>query len=237
MSVTSTTLIPAGHERHFTSTQLLKDIVIGVSDGLTVPFALAAGLSGATDATHVVLAAGLAEVAAGAIAMGLGGYLAARTAVEHFAREQRREERETRDMPEAERAEVAQIFKSFGLLGEPLKIVVKAVTADRKRWVDFMMRFELGIEEPDPRQALRSAGTIAAAYCAGGLIPLAPYIITGDVRRGLGYSVLATVAALFGFGFVKGRLISDRPWRSALTTTAIGLAAAAAAYAVARLVA
>lgn len=231
-----TPLTPAAHERHFMATQMLKDIVIGMSDGLTVPFALAAGLSGATDATHLVVAAGLAEVAAGAIAMGLGGYLAARTAVDHYRREQRREERETREIPEAERAEVAQIFKSFGLTGEPLKTVVNAVTADRTRWVDFMMRFELGIEEPDPRQALRSAGTIAGSYCAGGLIPLTPYFITGDVKSGLAYSVLATVVALLVFGYFKGRLISERPWRSALTTTTIGLTAAAAAFAVARLV-
>jgi len=233
----TTALIPAAHERHFTSSQLLKDIVLGMSDGLTVPFALAAGLSGATDAHRLVVAAGLAEVAAGAIAMGLGGYMAARTAAEHFAREQRREERETREIPEAERAEVAQIFRGFGLVGEPLKTVVGAVTGDRKRWVDFMMRFELGIEEPDPRQALRSAGTIAGAYTAGGLIPLFPYILTGDVARGLVFSALATVSALLGFGYLKGRMISERPWRSAFLTAAIGIAAAGVAYAVAALVA
>src|SRR5271165_1255189 len=166
-------------EKHFTSSETVRDIVIGMSDGLTVPFALAAGLSGAVDSTALIITAGLAEVAAGAIAMGLGGYLAARTDAEHFASEQSREERETREVPEAEAAEVAQVFRGYGLPEDTVTAVVGAIRSDRKRWVDFMMKFDLGMEEPDPRRARNSALTIALAYIAGGLVPMAPYFFLG----------------------------------------------------------
>src|ERR1043166_9567604 len=156
-------------EKHFTATETMRDIVIGMSDGLTVPFALAAGLSGAVDSTSLIITAGLAEVAAGAIAMGLGGYLAARTDAEHFVGERTREERETRELPEIEAAEVAQVFRGYGLSEETVSAVVGAIRADRKRWVDFMIKFELGITEPDPTRARTSAFTIACSYVAGGL--------------------------------------------------------------------
>jgi VIT1/CCC1 family predicted Fe2+/Mn2+ transporter len=162
-------------EKHFTTSEAVRDIVIGMSDGLTVPFALAAGLSGAVEATAIIITAGLAEVAAGAIAMGLGGYLAARTDAEHFTSERAREERETKEMPETEAAEVADVFRSYGLNDDTVATVVNAIRADKRRWVDFMMRFELGLEEPDPRRARTSALTIALSYIAGGLVPLAPY--------------------------------------------------------------
>ena len=226
----------AGHEAHFESPTLLRDIILGMADGLTVPFALAAGLSGATGQAKLVVAGGSAEVAAGAIAMGLGGFLAARTAADHYAREKRREEDETEEMPEAERAEVAQIFRGYGLAGTALKQVVDAVTSDRKRWVDFMMRFELGIEEPERGQAWRSASTIALSYCGGGLIPLIPYILMEDAGDALRWSTGATAAALAVFGYVKGHFSAESPWRSAMQTTTIGLAAAGAAFYVARLV-
>ena len=156
-------------EKHFTASEVVRDIVIGMSDGLTVPFALAAGLSGAVEATGIIITAGLAEVAAGAIAMGLGGYLAARTDAEHFASERAREERETEEMPETEAAEVADVLRSYGLEDDKVTAVVNSIRADKRRWVDFMMRFELGLEEPDPKRAGRSAFTIAASYVAGGL--------------------------------------------------------------------
>ena len=169
-------------EKHFTASETVRDIVIGMSDGLTVPFALAAGLSGAVEATGIIITAGLAEVAAGAIAMGLGGYLAARTDAEHFASERAREERETQEMPEKEAAEVADILRSYGLERRHGGGVVNSIRADKKRWVDFMMRFELGLEEPDPKRARNSALTIALSYIAGGLVPLAPYFFFRSVH-------------------------------------------------------
>src|SRR5205823_3852404 len=153
--------------------ETVRDVVIGMSDGLTVPFALAAGLSGAVDSTGLIITAGLAEVAAGAIAMGLGGYLAARTDAEHFATERAREERETQEIPDAEAAEVAKVFRGYGLPEDTVTAAVDAIRSDRKRWVDFMMKFELGMEEPDPRRARNSALTIALSYVVGGLVPLA----------------------------------------------------------------
>ena len=164
-------------EKHFTASEVVRDIVIGMSDGLTVPFALAAGLSGAVDATSIVITAGLAEVAAGSIAMGLGGYLAARTDAEHYATERETEVRETVEMPKVEAEEVAVVFRSYGLPEETVATVVKAISSDQNRWVDFMMKFELGLEKPDPKRASRSALTIAGSYIAGGMIPLAPYFV------------------------------------------------------------
>jgi vacuolar iron transporter family protein len=202
-------------EKHFTASETVRDIVIGMSDGLTVPFALAAGLSGAVDSTAVIITAGLAEVAAGAIAMGLGGYLAARTDAEHFTTERAREDRETQELPETEAAEVAQVFRSYGLAENTVTAVVGAIRSDRKRWVDFMMKFELGMEEPDPRRARNSALTIALSYVAGGLVPLAPYFFLGSIQVALFVSVLVTLLALFWFGFIKGRFTTHRPLRSA----------------------
>jgi VIT1/CCC1 family predicted Fe2+/Mn2+ transporter len=226
---------PSHIEKHFTASEVVRDIVIGMSDGLTVPFALAAGLTGITNATStIVITAGLAEVAAGSIAMGLGGYLAARTDAEHYANERASEERETIDIPEKEADEVADVFRSYGMTDEALQPVVAAIRSDRKRWVDFMMKFELGLEEPDPRRANRSALTIAASYIAGGMIPLSPYFFIQHIHHALWASIIVTLAALLVFGYIKGRFTGNRPVRSAWQTASIGAVAAAAAFALAK---
>ena len=221
-------------EKHFTASEVVRDIVIGMSDGLTVPFALAAGLSGAVDSSGIIITAGLAEVAAGAIAMGLGGYLAARTDAEHFASERAREERETQEMPETEAAEVADVLRSYGLEDDKVAAVVDSIRADKKRWVDFMMRFELGLEEPDPKRARRSALTIALSYIAGGLVPLAPYFFFPSVHSALIGSVVVTLLALLVFGYVKGRFTTAKPFRSAWQTVIVGGLAATAAFVIAK---
>ncbi len=225
-------------ETHFGASESVRDVVIGMSDGLTVPFALAAGLTGLTGAavanTHLVVVAGLAEIAAGSIAMGLGGYLAARTDRDHYASERQREIRETVELPEKERDEVAEVFRGYGMTEEAIGPAVAAITSDQKRWVDFMMRFELGFEEPDPLRARNSAATIAVSYIAGGMVPLAPYMLTGDVGRGLSISVLVTLLALFVFGYVKGKLTGIHPLRGGLQTVVIGGLASAAAFGLAR---
>ncbi len=221
-------------ERHFTAGERVRDVVIGMSDGLTVPFALAAGLSGAVDSTAVIVTAGLAEIAAGSIAMGLGGYLAARSDAEHYASERRREEREVSEIPGVERAEVSQVFHAYGLSEEESAPVVEALCRRPQAWIDFMMRFELGLEKPDPARALTSASTIAVAYVAGGFIPLAPYLVSASARGALLVSVAVTLLALLVFGYVKGRFTGAHPLRSALQTALIGGLAAAAAFGIAR---
>ena len=208
--------------------------MIGMSDGLTVPFALAAGLSGTLQSSSLIVVAGLAEVVAGAIAMGLGGYLAARSDAEHYVSERAREQREVRDIPSAEAAELTTILASYGLTAEESAPIVKALRKRPESWVDFMMRFELGIERPEPRRALRSALTIAGAYVAGGLIPLAPYFVISRARIALAISVIVTAAALTMFGYVKGHFTGSPPLRSALHTALVGGLAAGAAFLVAR---
>jgi VIT1/CCC1 family predicted Fe2+/Mn2+ transporter len=221
-------------ERHFTAGERVRDVVIGMSDGLTVPFALAAGLSGAVNTTGIIVTAGLAEIAAGSIAMGLGGYLAARSDAEHYASERRREEAEVREIPAIEADEVTEVFRAYGLAPEESASVVEALRKRPQAWVDFMMRFELGLEKPEPARALTSALTIAAAYVAGGLIPLLPYLVLPTARAALGVSVVATLVALALFGYVKGRFTGASPARSALQTALIGGLAAAAAFGIAR---
>jgi len=221
-------------EAHFRSSASVRDVVIGMADGLTVPFALAAGLS-AVAASRVIVVAGLAEIAAGSIAMGLGGYLAARSEAEHYASERAREEIEIVEKPQAERAEVMEILQSYGLTREHSQPILAAFEAKPKVWVDWMMRFELGLEEPDPRRALRSALTIAVSYVGGGLIPLAPYMFTDQALTALTYSVAATIIALAVFGYVKGRFTGAPPLRSSIQTTVIGGVAAAAAFLIAKL--
>src|SRR5205085_1354490 len=194
-------------ETHFEASETVRDVVIGMSDGLTVPFALAAGLTGTAVATSkLVVIAGLAEIAAGSIAMGLGGYLAARTDRDHYESERLRELRETIELPNKEREEVADVFREFGMAETDIKPVVDAISADQKRWVDFMMRFELGFEAPDPARARNSAVTIAVSYIVGGLVPLSSYMFMTDLHSALLSSVAVTLIALFLFGFVKGRL-------------------------------
>jgi VIT1/CCC1 family predicted Fe2+/Mn2+ transporter len=214
-----------------------------MSDGLTVPFALAAGLTGIANASPgIIVTAGLAEVAAGAIAMGLGGYLAAKSDAEHYAKEREREKREVKEIPDEEKREVAQVFHSYGLSDEESEPIVEALAKHPQKWVDFMMRFELGLEKPDPKRALVSAFTIAASYVAGGLIPLAPYIVADFVKqmsvpKALLLSIALTLVALLVFGFIKGRYTGTRPLRSALQTALIGSVAAGAAFLIARLIA
>jgi vacuolar iron transporter family protein len=227
-------------EKHFTATAAVRDIVIGMSDGLTVPFALAAGLTGAAmvlaRGTSIIVTAGLAEIAAGSIAMGLGGYLAARTDTEHYESELKREYRETVELPEIETEEVAKVFREYGLTEAQMQPVVSTIISNQKRWVDFMMRFELGLEQPDPARAARSAGTIAASYIVGGLVPLAPYILMKEVMPALYVSVGVTLLALFVFGAIKGHYTGVAPVRGGLQTVVVGGLAAAAAFAIARLI-
>jgi len=223
-------------EKHFESSAVVRDIVIGMSDGLTVPFALAAGLTGAIAASRLVVVAGFAEIAAGSIAMGLGGYLAARGDADHYASEQLREEREIVERTEDERREVIEILESYGISREHSRPIVDAFEKNPKKWVEWMMRFELGLEEPEPRRALQSAVTIALSYIAGGMIPLAPYIATAQAQTALQYSVGATVVALAIFGYIKGHFTGAPKLRSAVRTTIIGGLAAAVAYAIARLI-
>jgi VIT1/CCC1 family predicted Fe2+/Mn2+ transporter len=223
-------------ERHFTAGEVVRDVVIGMSDGLTVPFALAAGLSGAVDNSHIVVVAGLAEIAAGSIAMGLGGYLAARSDAEHYESERLREMREVQEIPDEEALEVQKVFADYGLSHNESVPVVQALTRKPKQWVDFMMRFELGLERPNPKRAMQSALTIAASYVCGGIIPLAPYMAAHSARMALVWSVVVTLIALGVFGYIKGRFTGSRPGRSASQTVVIGGLAAGAAFLLAKLI-
>ncbi len=222
-------------EKHFTATATVRDIVIGMADGLTVPFALAAGLSGAVASSGLVVTAGLAEIAAGSIAMGLGGYLAAKTDLEHYASERLRELRETQHIPEREAEEVSEIFRGYGLRDEQIAPLIETLQANPTQWVDFMMRFELGLEEPDPTRARISAWTIALSYVVGGLIPLVPYMVFADIQTALWWSVASTPVALFVFGYVKSGYTGVPPWRGGFQTVLVGGLAAAAAFGIARL--
>jgi VIT1/CCC1 family predicted Fe2+/Mn2+ transporter len=224
-------------ETHFEGSATVRDLIIGLSDGLTVPFALAAGLSGVAAGSHIVVTAGLAEIAAGAIAMGLGGYLAGRSEVEHYEAELARERREVRDVPQHEEDEVREVFAHYGLSGAEVDPVVAALRARPDAWVDFMMRFELGLEPPDQRQALKSALAIGGAYALGGMIPLSPYMLASSPDRALSISIALTMLALGVFGFVRGKFSSAGPWKSCVHTLVIGCLAAGTAYALARLLA
>ena len=226
----------AHSERHFLQSEAVRDVVIGMSDGLTVPFALAAGLTGAAAGSGIIVTAGLAEIAAGSVAMGLGGYLAARTDAEHYRAEYRREMRETVETPDEERREVRQILTEQGLDHHMADTVVEALSRDRNRWVDFMMRFELGLEKPDSRRAPASALTIGISYVVGGLIPLLPYMGSRDIGRALIESIALTLMALALFGGVKGWLTGAHAGRSSVQTVLIGSAAAAVAFLIARAV-
>jgi VIT1/CCC1 family predicted Fe2+/Mn2+ transporter len=222
-------------EGHFESSATVRDIVIGLSDGLTVPFALAAGLSGAVASSRIVLLAGLAEIAAGSIAMGLGGYLAARGDAEHYISERHREEREIVEHTRDEEEEIYEIFEQYSVDRASAAPVLAALKQSPADWVNFMMRFELGLEEPPANRAHRSALTIAASYIAGGIIPLLPYMLVGDNLAALKLSIVITLAALAIFGALKGKLVGTGWLRSAIQTVTIGGAAAAVAYILARL--
>jgi VIT1/CCC1 family predicted Fe2+/Mn2+ transporter len=224
-------------ERHFTGGATVRDVVIGMSDGLTVPFALAAGLSGAIAESRLVLTAGLAEVAAGSIAMGLGGFLAARGEAEHYASELDRERREVRELPEREEDEVSEVFGAYGLGPAEIAPILDAFKKRPEAWVEFMMRFELGLERPEPSRAWKSALVIAGSYVVGGLLPLGPYAIVGEAHRALLASAGATLVALLIFGAVKAHFTGAPLVRGAVQTALVGSLAAAAAYAIARAIA
>jgi len=224
-------------ERHFTGSLVVRDAVLGMADGLTVPFALAAGLTGAIDTTWIIVVAGLAEIVAGSIAMGLGGYLAARSDVEHYASERAREQREVREIPADEAAEVMEALQKYGLRPAEARPVVEALRKRPEAWVDFMMRFELGLERPDPSRALWSALTIGGAYAVGGFIPLLPYMLLKQALTALMVSSVLTVIALAAFGYVKGQFSGMRPVRSAIQTVLIGGLAAGAAFLIAKAIA
>jgi len=223
-------------ERHFRANETVRDIVIGMSDGLTVPFALAAGISGAGAATKIVVLAGLAEIAAGSIAMGLGGYLAARTDFEHYLTEQNRENWEIDHLPEREKEEVRDVFRNYGMDEEHITPIIDAMSEKREKWLDFMMRFELGLEAPDPKRARISAITIGVSYIVGGFIPLSPYILIPQLSTALIVSVIVTLLALLVFGYIKGRFTGTKPVRSGLQTMLVGGLAAGVAFGLARLI-
>lgn len=223
-------------ERHFTASATIRDIVLGMADGLTVPFALAAGLSGAFPHNDVIVTAGLAEIVAGSIAMGLGGYLAARSEFEHYQNELHREEREIIEKPEQEKLEVREVFRDYGLSETDITPIINSLQERPVDWVNFMMRFELGLETPDPGRANISAITIAGSYIAGGLIPLIPYLCFKDTLQALICSAIFTLLALFIFGYVKGKYTGTTPLRSALQTMLVGGCAASAAFGIAKLI-
>lgn len=223
-------------EKHFTSGEVVRDVVIGMADGLTVPFALAAGLSGAVDSTTIIVTAGLAEIVAGSIAMGLGGYLAGRSDAEHYDSEYKREVYEIEHLLQHEKDEVIEILETYGLTLEESTPIVNSLAARPKDFAEFMMRFELGLEKPKPKRALQSGATIGGAYILGGLIPLMPYILIPQAHTALKWSVGITVVALFVFGYIKGQFTGTKPLKSAFQTCLIGSVAAAVAFFIARLI-
>ena len=224
-------------EEHFESSEKVRDFVIGMSDGLTVPFALAAGLSGAVSSTDIVITAGLAEIAAGSIAMGLGGYLAGRTEIEHYESEERREYDEIINKHEIEIAETKEIFAQYGISEDLQEKIAREMAKKPKQWVDFMMRFELGLERPDKNRAHHSALVIAISYIVGVLIPLSAYFFTESAQEGLIYSSIITLICLVVFGLVKSKLTGQPLLNGAMRVTLIGAAAAAAAFAIAKAIA
>jgi vacuolar iron transporter family protein len=222
-------------EQHLQSSEVIRDVVIGMSDGLTVPFALAAGLSGAIDSTGIIIIAGLAEIAAGSIAMGLGGYLAGKTEIDHYSSELKREYEEVERVPHREKEEVKDFFANLGLSDEIQEQATNEVIKDKEKWVDFMMKYELGLEKPDPKRALKSGLNIGLSYIVGGLVPLSPYFFVEEPTTGLKYSAIITLICLFIFGWLKSKFTGVNPWSGALRVTIIGALAAGAAFFVATL--
>ena len=224
------------HEHHLQSSDIIRDIVIGMSDGLTVPFALAAGLSGAVNSSHIVITAGIAEIVAGSIAMGLGGFLAGRTEVDHYASELKREYAEVEKVPEQEKMEVKEVFAGFGLSEKLQHEVAEEMAKDKDKWVDFMMRYELGLEEPKANRATQSAITIGLSYIAGGIIPLSPYFFIADSQQALYYSCGITMICLFIFGYFKSKVTGQPKIKGALKVLFIGAIAATAEFLMAKLI-
>ena len=224
-------------EKHLKSSAFITDIVIGMSDGLTVPFALAAGLSGAVSSNSIVITAGIAEIVAGSIAMGLGGYLAGRTELDHYESELRREYAEVDKIPEKELEEIKEIFADYGLSETSQDLIANELSKDKDKWVDFMMKFELGLEKPKPGRATQSALTIGISYAVGGLIPLTAYFFSDNPHQGLIISSVITIFCLFIFGFFKSKMTGQPVIKGALKVTLIGIIAAASAFAIAKLIA
>lgn len=222
-------------EQHLTSSDLLRDVVIGMSDGLTVPFALAAGLSGAVDSSHIIVIAGIAEIAAGSIAMGLGGYLSGKTEQDHYTNEVKREHFEVENLRHREIEETKEFFANIGLSEDIQNQATEEIAQDKDRWVDFMMKYELGLDKPDPKRATKSALNIGISYVVGGIIPLSPYFFISDVHEALKVSVVATLICLFVFGYFKSRITGVNAWWGAIRVTLIGAIAAGAAFTVARI--
>jgi vacuolar iron transporter family protein len=222
-------------EEHLESSAFLRDVVIGMSDGLTVPFALAAGLSGAVDASNIIVIAGIAEIAAGSIAMGLGGYLSGKMEQDHYKHEEKREYYEIEHLREREIAETMEFFANIGLDKATQELATQQIAKDEKRWVDFMMKYELGLDKPDPKRATKSALNIGISYIVGGIVPLSPYFFIKDASEALPYSVSATLICLFIFGYFKSKITGLNPWAGALRVTLIGALAAAAAFSIAKL--
>ena len=218
------------NEEHFEQSATVRDVVIGMADGLTVPFALAAGLSSAVASNEIIITAGFAEIIAGSIAMGLGGYMAGKTEIEHYDAELKREYSEVETHYEVERKEVKDIFASYGLSPESQDIIMNEMEKDKDKWVDFMMKFELGLEKPDINRARMSARNIGVAYIVGGTVPLMAYIFTDTPNQGLIYSSIITVICLLFFGYFKSKATGQVPKQGAFRTTLIGVLAAAAAY-------
>jgi vacuolar iron transporter family protein len=224
------------HEEHLQSSDVLTDIVLGMSDGLTVPFALAAGLSGAVDSTSLIVLAGVAEITAGSIAMGLGGFLAGKTEQDHYNSELKREYWEVDNLPDKEEEEVRDFFSSLGLSKEVQNKAVVELTKDKDRWVDFMMKYELNLDKPDPKRARKSAFNIGASYIVGGLVPLSPYFFVTSTQQGLIISVIITLICLYVFGFFKSRITGVNPITGGLKIMLIGALAAGVAFGVTRLI-
>ncbi len=222
-------------ESHLQSSDMLRDIVIGMSDGLTVPFALAAGLSGAIHESNIIVIAGIAEIAAGSIAMGLGGYLAGKTEQDHYQSEVKREYDEIENLRHREIEETKEFFANIGLSKDLQNQATAEISQDKDRWVDFMMKYELGLDKPDPKRATKSALNIGLSYIAGGIIPLSPYFFIKDATEALEFSVIATLICLFTFGFFKSKVTGVNAWTGAIRVTMIGAIAAAAAFGVAKL--
>lgn len=222
-------------EEHLQSSDFLRDVVIGMSDGLTVPFALAAGLTGAVANSSIIVIAGIAEIVAGSIAMGLGGYLAGQTEQDHYNSELKRESDEVDRIPEMEKKEVREFFENIGLSEEIQIKATEEIAKDKKQWVDFMMKFELGLDKPDPQRAKKSAFNIGLSYAVGGIIPLSPYFFIEDSREALKFSVVATLVCLFVFGYFKSKITGVPVLSGALKVMLIGALAAAAAFSVALL--
>ncbi len=222
-------------EQHLMSSDFLRDVVIGMSDGLTVPFALAAGLSGAVHQSSIIVIAGIAEIAAGSIAMGLGGYLSGKTEQDHYTNEEKREHYEVENLRDREIEETKDFFANIGLSKEVQEQATLEIAKDKNRWVEFMMKYELGLDKPDPKRATKSAFNIGISYIVGGIIPLMPYFFFTNSNDALKYSVIGTLICLFTFGYFKSKMTGVPPLLGALRVTLIGAMAAGAAFGIAKL--